>query len=726
MTDRNDVYSWGRGYEGQLGVSERIEVAAKPNYVKGFFGVPVVYIAAGAFYSLAITHDNKLYGWGESRLGQLGLGVKSRMVRTPTYISVHESEETVGNKNVSSVSVKEEIPKLDTTEARIIYCSAGLGHTMAISDEGELYTWGFNNCGQLGIGDQKSRWEPVRVEKDIVGNLLPQIQKVVCSYYSTYAIDAFGNLYSWGKGYIGHKNLTIEDLPRKIELNTENRYYSDVFCNKDMVAFYAPIRVFSISPNCGPAYGGTLLSIIGTGFVYSDKLRVRFTYGDLNQESPCQYDSKTKTLYCRTPKFEGLAHPSIKFPCNCIISVTTDGMNYSECEESFKIYSNNIFLESVSPKSGSVKGGTQLELGIDIDDKTAQNLFQLTIGFQPAKKHRGNQGSRKELVQSTITKNQSIEETEEGKLMNRALNASQHSSAKLGTPNASPVQDDNPINPMDIGPSDPQLENDAWVCSAGFYEKGRIICIVPELDEYHPENLQFNVDIALNGQQFTGHPLKFRYYDIRIKEVNPPMGPSEGGTSLRLVGSGLYDSTIKRLKFTTESGNREVQATWERKHKSIGCVVPPLTWLFGGEEVPEDVVQKVIESGVKVSLTFNNQEWIDVPDFKYHDLSIKHIVYVENFAEDAQTEEEKHKLWVSEEPIEHPPAEATEEEAAKWREEREKKFGEEKEEAKRINAKMYIYGTNFVKAAGQLRLRFTLGEKIVDIAPIYKNKEKLA
>jgi hypothetical protein len=55
-------------------------------------------------------------------------------------------------------------------------------------------------------------------------------------------------LYSWGKSHIGNKNQTTDDLPRKIELNTENRYFSDVFCNKDMVAFFAPIRVYSISP----------------------------------------------------------------------------------------------------------------------------------------------------------------------------------------------------------------------------------------------------------------------------------------------------------------------------------------------------------------------------------------------------------------------------------------------------------------------------------------------
>lgn len=145
LTDKNDVYSWGRGYEGQLGISDKIEIAAKPNYVKAFFGVPVTFIACGAFYSLAITHENKLYGWGEARLGQLGLGVKTRMVRTPTHIAVKESEDTVSSKNVSTVSVKGENPKLDTNEAKIFFCSAGLGHTTAISEEGELFVWGFNN-----------------------------------------------------------------------------------------------------------------------------------------------------------------------------------------------------------------------------------------------------------------------------------------------------------------------------------------------------------------------------------------------------------------------------------------------------------------------------------------------------------------------------------------------------------------------------------------------------
>ena len=74
LTDKADVYAWGRGFEGQLGLSRSIEVASTPQYIKAFYGSPVQSIEAGAYFSLAITRDGNLYGWGEAKMGQLGLG----------------------------------------------------------------------------------------------------------------------------------------------------------------------------------------------------------------------------------------------------------------------------------------------------------------------------------------------------------------------------------------------------------------------------------------------------------------------------------------------------------------------------------------------------------------------------------------------------------------------------------------------------------------------------
>lgn len=84
-----------------------------------------------------------------------------------------------------------------------------------------------------------------------------------------------------------------------------------------------------------------------------------------------------------------------------------------------------------------------------------------------------------------------------------------------------------------------ELENNTvtspgWSCTKGVYENGTITCTVPVLSSYDQENLQFNVDVALNGQQFTGRPLQFRYYDINIEKVEPALGPSEGGTIINV------------------------------------------------------------------------------------------------------------------------------------------------------------------------------------------------
>lgn len=51
-----------------------------------------------------------------------------------------------------------------------------------------------------------------------------------------------------------------------------------------------------------------------------------------------------------------------------------DGINYSECEMPFKIYSNEINLASLNPKSGSVAGGSEVTLFIDLDEVTASSI----------------------------------------------------------------------------------------------------------------------------------------------------------------------------------------------------------------------------------------------------------------------------------------------------------------------------------------------------------------
>lgn len=125
--------------------------------------------------------------------------------------------------------------------------------------------------------------------------------------------------------------------------------------------------------------------------------------------------------------------------------------------------------------------------------------------------------------------------------------------------------------------------------------------------QYDPDsNLQYHVDVALNGQQLTGKPLLFRYYDIRLQSIDPPYAQSEGGASINIYGKGLYDSAIKIVKFSCDGGEREVTADWDRKLRCLKCIVPPLTWLFGGQDVGEEKIEAVKASPIQLSISFNN------------------------------------------------------------------------------------------------------------------------
>ena len=50
------------------------------------------------------------------------------------------------------------------------------------------------------------------------------------------------------------------------------------------------------------------------------------------------------------------------------------------------------------------------------------------------------------------------------------------------------------------GSSMKQYEEDQWVTTEGYFQNGKIIAKIPKLDNFDPEQLQYSIDVALNGQ----------------------------------------------------------------------------------------------------------------------------------------------------------------------------------------------------------------------------------
>ncbi|XP_015967051.1 ultraviolet-B receptor UVR8 [Arachis duranensis] len=187
----NQVYGFGSGKRGQLGVSkDRVKSINLPQVVSGFEDAETVDIAANGDHSAAISVDGNLYIWGRGFKGYEDANSPRRLNSTLSFTKValgwnHALTLTaagevymIGGNHLgvlsnhwSTSSAKqlhdlreanmEKVPGLDDT--KVVDIAAGAEHSILVTDNGEIKTWGWGEHGQLGLGDPCDRARPVTV-----------------------------------------------------------------------------------------------------------------------------------------------------------------------------------------------------------------------------------------------------------------------------------------------------------------------------------------------------------------------------------------------------------------------------------------------------------------------------------------------------------------------------------------------------------------------------------
>ena len=94
-------------------------------------------------------------------------------------------------------------------------------HTVALSSNGEVFTWGRNSFGELGHGDTKERHVPTKVES-LSGK---RIVKVACGTNHTVAVTATGELLTWYVA-MGHHTAYIQFQHSFVILLSKGRWMS--------------------------------------------------------------------------------------------------------------------------------------------------------------------------------------------------------------------------------------------------------------------------------------------------------------------------------------------------------------------------------------------------------------------------------------------------------------------------------------------------------------------
>lgn len=108
-------------------------------------------------------------------------------------------------------------------DGKVVSVSAGGNYSLALTDSGRVYSWGANNCAQLGNGNQGECSNPdastedkdtsvaVSIPTDITDNFnLPagrKIIKIYAGWRQAFAIANDGTLYAWGLNHHGQLGL---------------------------------------------------------------------------------------------------------------------------------------------------------------------------------------------------------------------------------------------------------------------------------------------------------------------------------------------------------------------------------------------------------------------------------------------------------------------------------------------------------------------------------------
>jgi alpha-tubulin suppressor-like RCC1 family protein len=145
LSSDGTVWAWGYGYYGQLGNTVAFSansLVPQPVCDVGATDCQahplrdVVAIAAGYEFSAALRSDGTVVAWGYNYDGQAGVG-------TQNYVWSPERVCAPGQTAPCSLFLTD----------IVALASGGGGHTLAVANTGEIWAWGFNKSGQIGIGN---------------------------------------------------------------------------------------------------------------------------------------------------------------------------------------------------------------------------------------------------------------------------------------------------------------------------------------------------------------------------------------------------------------------------------------------------------------------------------------------------------------------------------------------------------------------------------------------
>jgi alpha-tubulin suppressor-like RCC1 family protein len=211
LNSRGQVLSCGDNQKYQLGLRDDLgrlssRLIRMINLGNGKITIPesmvMTAVSAGGEHSLILNSQGQVFSFGEDYdFGSLGLGYKTR-ASVPTLIS--------------------EFQRIDDDLIFIVAISAGGGHSLLLDSQGLVYSFGFNEDGQLGLGDHDNRSIPHLItdfnlieDDESSDGSIPTIIAISAGHHHSLFLDSRGRIFGVGSnchdqlGLVGLQPISI-------------------------------------------------------------------------------------------------------------------------------------------------------------------------------------------------------------------------------------------------------------------------------------------------------------------------------------------------------------------------------------------------------------------------------------------------------------------------------------------------------------------------------------
>jgi alpha-tubulin suppressor-like RCC1 family protein len=285
----NAVHCWGNAGSGRLGNPENPGGGPRIHVIGGR---ALIGADGGAEHTCALAAQLVLYCWGSGDNGELGDGLQTDSpvpVRVASAgqlgfayaaggaascATTNDDQLYCWGANPEGVLGVGSSEPTVSTPARVVgglsvfKLDVGAGHVCVITHDSHLYCWGRNASGQLGTGDLQPRTAPFR----ITGGLPPTVWSVATGTNHSCVADFTGAVWCWGlndKGQLGDGTKISRTAPTRVTTPI-------AFGLVTAGAHHTCARTLSADTYC---WGDNSLGQLGDGTTISSSVPVRVATG---------------------------------------------------------------------------------------------------------------------------------------------------------------------------------------------------------------------------------------------------------------------------------------------------------------------------------------------------------------------------------------------------------------------------------------------------------------